>query len=159
MVTGRIPKDFTGLWMRVSTHKNVDFYSLYLILDGKTSYSFRIILQFFDFSFLQARTELRTKKCVCKENHRVLRVKWGVYFCFSSLDLLFYKPSEHCRSVSCQIPDFFWIFLILFLSVKCKWGYKKMQSLSKSSVCKMKPVLCFLSWQWTVPWLSWGTWT
>lgn len=142
MVTGRIPKDFTGVWMRVSTHKNVSFSSLYLILDEKTSYSFRIILQFFDFSFLQARIEWKTKKCVCKENHRVLRVKWGVYFCFSSLDLLFYKPSEHCSSVSCQISDFFW-FSVFFLNVKYKWGYKKIQSLSQRFCLQNKTCALF----------------
>lgn len=121
MVTGRIPKDFTGLWMRVSTHKYLFiFSSLHLILDGKT----RIILseQFCSFlTFLQARAELRTKKC-CKENHQVLRVKWGCIFVLLAWTCCIIN--HHCRSVSCPISDFF-RFSDFSLNVKYKWGYKK----------------------------------
>lgn len=76
-VTGRIPKDFTRVWMGVSAHKYL-FIFLHCVYSWmvKQALIFQNHFAILDFSFPQARTELRKMKC-CKENRQAVRVRTG----------------------------------------------------------------------------------
>lgn len=102
MVTGRVPKDLSGLWMRVSTHKYL-FIFLHCIYSwlGRQELIFQNNFAILDLSFLRAKTELGTVTC-CKEYHQAMRVRWKV-FCFSGLDSLYCKPSLTLQI--CDLPD------------------------------------------------------
>lgn len=102
-VTGRIPKNFTGLWMRVVTHKYLFIFPhcIYSWM-GRQAFIFQINGTVLDFSFFQAKTGLGKKKCR-KENHRAMRIEGCrvlvfflfsfLFFDFSGLDLINYKLS------------------------------------------------------------------
>lgn len=157
-VTGRIPKDFTGLWIGVSTHKYL-FILLHYIYTWKIKQAliFQSCFAILDFSFPQARTELRKMKC-CKENHQTVRVRMG----FLTFLTWTRRAMSHPNTVdlwaargwtqwfSWQVPLsliylFFWVSNI-------NGNTKNVEFESEFCLKNQTPSFyCLKGWQWTAP--------